>query len=203
MPVKLSQTPSPRPHLQSRLGARAIKALIYTALTCGTCSPLLANTITVTAVNTTVEQEILYLNATADIQLPEKVQAALDKGVNLFFATNVKIVKQRKWLPDKPSANLEIIRRIGFHALTKKYVVDDLTFGTTSSFADLPRALSTLGKYRQVPLISQAMISKPPGARAIMRVRLIHNKLPLPLRLKRFFSKAWKLSSNWYAWPLK
>ena len=182
--------------------ARAIKVGGGIALALAAFDSSLAETIDITAADTKIKQGTVYLDFTADIRLPEKVQAALDKGVDLFFVANVKISRDRKWLPDKASVDLEIVRRISFHALTKKYVVGDLTFDRTSSFAHLPRALSALGDYRQVPLINQAVADKSPDARVLIRVRLVHNELPLPLRLKRLFSRTWKLSSDWHAWSL-
>ena len=181
---------------------RAIGAGVGIVLTLTAFDSSLAETIEISSADTAVKQETLYLNFIADIRLPEKVQGALDKGVDLFFAADVKIARHRQWLPDKTSVNLEIIRRISFHALTKKYVVSDLTFDRRLSFTNLPGALAALGNYRQIPLINEAIADSSPDARILVRVRLVRKELPLPLRLKRFFSGTWKLSSSWYAWPL-
>lgn len=181
---------------------RAIKVVGAISLALAGFDSPLADTIEITTADIVTKQETLYLNVVADIRLPEQAQVALDKGVDLFFATDVKIARRKQWLPDETSVNLEIVRRISFHALTKKYVVRDLTFDTTSSFANLPSALAALGNHRQIPLINQAIVDRSPDTRILVRIRLIHKELPLPLRLKRFFSQTWKLSSNWYAWPL-
>ncbi len=174
--------------------------LILTALI---FSPLRAGAIEVTRADTAALDGTIHLDADATINLPESVQTALDKGVDLFFATDVKIIKDRKWLPDKALLNLEIVRRLSFHALTKKYVVDDLTLKQRKSFTSVSAALSYLGHYRKIPLVSDAVISPAPDMQARVRIRLMHRKLPLPLRLKRTFSRAWRLSSDWYAWSLR
>lgn len=166
-------------------------------------SPVLSDEIEITAVNTTIKEGTLYLDAVAKINLPQNVQDALNNGVGLFFSADMKIGRHRKLIPDKAQVNLEIIRRISFHPLTKRYIVDDLSLGGASSFTDLPDALSELGKYREIPLVNEAIISKSPDTHMLMRIRLIHKKLPPPLRLKRFFSKTWRLSSGWYAWSLE
>ncbi len=167
------------------------------------CGPLRAGAIEIASGDTSITRETVHLDATAMIELPDNVQIALDKGVDLFFATNVKIVQPRRWLPDKAAVNIEIVRRLGFHALTKKYVVDDLTLGRRKSFASLTRALSYLGRYREIPLVNETVINASPDTRVYMRIKLMHQKLPLPLRLKRTFSRAWRLSSDWYTWSLK
>ena len=168
-----------------------------------TCNPLRADTIEITAADTPLSKNSYILNADAAVRLPENVQTALDKGVDLFFLTNVRIGKSRRWLPDKSAVNLEIIRRLSFHALTKKYVVDDLTLSKRKSFTSVSRALAYLGRYRKIPLASAALIKPTPDTRVRMRIKLMDQKLPLPLRLKKIFSRAWRLSSGWYAWPLK
>lgn len=172
-------------------------------LTAPVCNPLHAGAIEVTAADTSLDDGTIHLKANATIRLPESVQTALDKGVDLFFATNVKIVKKRKWLPDKSSVNVEIIRRLSFHALTKKYVVDDLTMKRRKSFTSITSALSYLGRYRKIPLVSKVVINPSPDTQVRLRIKLRPQELPLPLRLKRVFSRAWRLSSDWYAWPLK
>lgn len=167
------------------------------------CNPLSAGTIEITAADTPLAKDTYILNADAEITLSENVQTALDKGVDLFFRTNVRIEKRRKWLLNKRVLDLEIIRRLSFHALTKKYVVDDLTLSGRKSFASVARALAHLGRYRGIPLASATMIKPAPDTRVRVRIKLMGQELPLPLRLKRVFSGAWRLSSGWYAWPLE
>ena len=120
-----------------------------------------------------------------------------------FFATQVKIGRRQTLLPDKTVVNIQLTRRLGFHALTKKYVVDDLTLGKRKSFTSVSSALVYLGRFRDVPL-ANAMVIKPASEMQVrLRIKLIAQKLPLPLRARRFFSRAWRLSSDWYIWPLK
>ena len=35
-----------------------------------------------------------------------------------------------------------------------------------------------------------------------LRSRLLSSELPLPLRMKSYFSPKWRLDSGWYQWPL-
>ena len=167
------------------------------------CPPLQAGTIEITSGGTQVEENTFHLNVDAAIELPASVRDALDKGVDLFFSTDVKIVRIRKWLPPKAALNIKIIRRLGFHALTRKYVVDDLTLGKRKSFTSVSEALAYLGRYRKVPLVSKTVIKPSPDTQVRMRIKLMPQELPTPLRLKRIFSPAWRLSSDWYAWSLK
>ena len=165
--------------------------------------PQQAIAIEVTDAKISVEKGTLYLDATSEINLLANVKAALDKGVDLFFVTNMKIVKPRKFLPDKAIMNIEIIRRLSFHALTKKYVVGDLAFKKTTSFTSLESALMTLGTYDQIPLINKAVINPSTDKKALIRIKLMSRELPIPLRLKKIFSKSWRLSSGWYVFPLE
>ena len=192
-------------------GMTAGQSLCALALLLATAEPSHAADIRITAAGAPVERSVHQLNATAVIDLPENVQAALDKGVDLFFAADVKIVTPRKWRVDRPMVNLTIVRRLGFHALTRKYVVDDTTLGRGTgkksdkrkSFTSLKAALSYLGRYRNIPLVNEAVITPSPQTKVRMRVRLMGQKLSLPLRLKRVYSKAWRLSSGWYEWSLE
>ena len=165
-------------------------------------SPLDVGAIEVTKAGTGIVDGTIHLNADVKFELPESVRTALDKGVDLFFSTNLKIVKRRKWMLDKAEVNIEVVRRLSFHALTQKYVVDDLALKRRRSFSSLSAALSYMGRYRKVPLVSDVVISRSPDMYVRMRIKLESRELPLPLRLRRVLSRAWRLSSDWYEWRL-
>ena len=162
-----------------------------------------SDSITISQVRVPVKERQLYLDATADINLPTGVNNALDKGVDLFLQTTIQILSRRALLPDKRVAELNIRRRISFHALTNKYTVDDLTFDTRKSFSSLSSALVYAGKFNAVSLLDASLAKPFDTALMRMRVSLSRRELPLALRLKSYFAREWYLSSGWHVWSLR
>lgn len=166
--------------------------------------PVSAETgIVLTQVDAPKRDGMLYLNASANIRLSDGVRAALDKGVALLFVATIQIRKKSKLLPPKRVLSLDITRRLAYHALTKKFTVDDLTFGTRRSFSSLGQALIHTGRYRDISLLDTPLINTATNVFLRMRIRLARTALPMPLRLQSYVSGAWYLSSDWYEWPLQ
>ena len=154
-------------------------------------------------VNSVVKNGIYHLDAVAEVRLPQVVRDALDNGVSLFFVTTLRIKKKKKFLWDKNIAQLDINRRLSFHALTKKYTVDDLTFNHRKSFSSLLPALKYLGRYRDVSVIGVSLAQPSPTTVMQVRIKLSRSELPVPLRMKSYLSRDWYLASDWREWPLR
>ena len=159
--------------------------------------------ITLSQVNAPIKGGLLHLDAVADVRLPAGARTALDNGVDLFLDTTIQVLSKRRFLPDKRIAELNVRRRIAFHALTNKYTVDDLTYGTRKSFSSLLNALVYAGKYQNVSLVDVSLAKPFDTSLMRMRIKLSRRELPIALRLKSYFTRDWYLSSGWYVWPLQ
>ena len=160
-----------------------------------------ANNIHITQVHTYSENELLYLDLTASIMLPAAIKEALSNGIQLSFLAEIEIYSPKRLLPDKKLAHFEIIRKLGFHALTKKFILRDLRAATNQNFNSLENALRQLGLYRGAPLTSAALSKSSPDTMMRVRIRLLQDNLPWLLYFKSRLPP-WKLSSDWYAWRL-
>ena len=150
----------------------------------------------------TVEGGTLVLDARASFNLPAVLVTALNKGVHLFFVTEVQILEHRRFLPDKKIIDLRLPRQLRFHALTRKYIIDDISASKRTSFSSLGSALSALGAYEDVVLVKARFAAASQAAYMRMRISLQRSRLPLPLRLKSYFSLPWAMSSDWRQWSL-
>lgn len=150
-----------------------------------------------------LHEQALALDADLAVRLSESVASALHNGVKLVFVTSVQVVRERPlWRRNDYLVDLELRKRLGYHALTKKYILDDLTGGARKSFSSLAGALKHLGRYRKVHVIDATIARSLDDAVVRMRLRLSRRDLPLPLRLKAMVSPSWRLASEWFAWKL-
>ncbi len=143
----------------------------------------------------------IRLGAQAAYTLPAAVIAALNRDTELVFVTRIQVLRDHRFLPDKKIADLRLRRRIAFHALTRKYIVDDLTFSRQAAFNSLDDALDHLGRHRDIAIIEKSLAAGSGATHIRVKVGLSRMDLPLPMQAQSLLPDWW-LSSDWYQWSL-
>lgn len=150
------------------------------------------------------EVEGVYrLDAVARLQLTPPVRAALDNGVDLAIAWEIEIDRHNEWWLDSDVAYIVQRYRLSFHELSLQYVVTNLNTGQQRSYTGLRTALDRIGTLLGFPLVDRVLLDDDGRYNGHVRVRLMHEELPLPLRAVALFSGAWELESEWYQWSFE
>lgn len=144
----------------------------------------------------------VLVNADFIFGLPYDVRAALNRGVDLIFVVDIEVYNPIDYLPDENLVSIDMRRRLSYHALTKKYTVDDLTFGHRSSHHRLEDAVAEIGRVRDVNLIDASIVRANRAAIVKLRINLAFSELPFPLRLQALVLPDWYINSPWFAWTL-
>lgn len=146
---------------------------------------------------------VYFVDARIDYELSDKALEALDNGVELTIQLQIEVIRKRAFLPDDLVAELQQNSTLSFEPLSQRYVVRNLNSGRQSSYATLFSALSSLGRVNGLPVIDAALLD--PEARHRMRLRVVldQDTLPGPLRLIAFWSRGFRLVSEWYGWTLR
>ena len=144
----------------------------------------------------------LRLDAEIDYQLNAEVKEALKNGVAMLFRVEVQIKSLRKWSWNKTVSSVAQTHMLKYHALSKQYIWENLNSGANDTFPDLDSALIHQGRITAMYIAETANLNQEYKYIVQLRSRLLTNKLPLPLRVKSYFSPKWQLSSGWYEWPL-
>jgi hypothetical protein len=149
-----------------------------------------------------LQAEDYVLSAEIFYRLSPKATNALKNGVPLFWAVNIKIMRQRDFWPDETVAEKNLRFRIQYQALLNIYRVRNEDSGEGGNFSSLASALDALSTIRYVPIASRTAL--PPGAHYTAGIRVVFDRelLPLPLRPFAYLNSQWYLSSDWYLWPL-
>ncbi len=150
-----------------------------------------------------LEGGVFYLNARLRIALNEAGLEALDSGLPLNAELQITVSELRRFLWDKSVANLRQRYRLRRDGLSQRYVVLNMNSGDQSSHATLNAALSALGRISDLPVIDEPLLD--PGSSYEVRIRAVLDipDVPAPLRPISFFFNDWRLSSDWYSWPLQ
>ena len=150
------------------------------------------------------EVEGVYrLDAVARLRLTPAVREALDNGVDLTIAWEIEIDRSNRWWLDADVAYVTQRYRLSLHELSLQYVVTNLNTGQRHSYTRLQAALDRIGTLVGFPLADRVLLTDGGRYTGYVRVRLLHDELPLPLRAVALFAGAWDLESEWYRWAFE
>ncbi len=145
---------------------------------------------------------VYQLNATLDLALSRAAQQAIHDGVPVVLELDISVMRKRRYLPDVEVAVLAQRWQINYHALSERFLVNNLNSGQQTSYSSLQAALLALSQLRGLPVIDEALIEK--GGRYEASLRLIasvEGGLPSTLRAMMFWVD-WKRTTDWYTWTI-
>jgi hypothetical protein len=145
---------------------------------------------------------VYYLNAWIEFRLSTEARQALESGLPLIIRVEVELLNRRRFWIDTERATLRQMYRLEYHALTERYIVENINSGDETSFATLFSALNYLGRLDGLPVLDSALLESPRGHDMRIRAVLDTEQLPGPLRLLAFWRRDWSLGSDWYRWQL-
>lgn len=132
----------------------------------------------------------------------EEALEAMRNGVALTVSIDMQVLKVNRVL-DLQVATVKAQYRIQKHALSRQFVVTDLSTGESTTYPSFTEMTAQLGRIDGLPLLDDHVLSPSAKYRVRLRATLERESLPTPLRLLAYFSRAWRLSSDWTTWPLR
>ena len=158
---------------------------------------------TIRSVETRLHNDVYQLNANIDFRFSEATLEALQNGVPLIILLDIEVERHRKWWLNKTVAELQQGYLLLYHALSEKYIVNNLNSGAQENYDSLGGAIASLGRIQELPIIDAQLVD--PGNRYTVSLRtyLDLEALPAPMRPLAYISSQWRLESDWYTWPLQ
>jgi len=185
-------------------GRALIMGLMLAYLPVGfTTASVQAEGIEINNVETRLVENVYWLNADIDFNFSNKTLDALKNGVPITIELNIVVSRHRDYLWDETIATLQQRYQLQYHALTKQYLLKNLNSTSIQSHSSLKTALAALGNIINFPLLDKNLLEDHQQYSARMRASVDVEALPVPLRLLAYITSGWRLSSEWYEWPLK
>ena len=153
--------------------------------------------------NTKLVRNVYRLNAEIEYELSESALDALHNGVPLTIELEMEVARERDWLWDETVASLQQFFRLEHHALARQYVVTNLNSGQIDTFPTLTAATDFLGGIMDFPLLDRSLLEADAKYYVSLRASLDIESLPAPLRPVAYLSGDWRLTSDWFQWPLR
>lgn len=140
-------------------------------------------------------------DADFEIALNPKLERALEKGIVLYFVTELNLMKARWYWLDERVAHSRVREGLSYYALTRQY---RLSRGALSqNFASLNEALQALSRVRDRPIIANSELQQDTEYIVEIRMRLDISALPKPFQVETLGSREWDLSSGILQWITK
>ena len=165
--------------------------------------PTLASDAQIHDVRTLLSDGVYRLGARIDFRLNDTLQQALQNGVPLVLELRIEVIRERDWLWAERAAELRQRFGLQFHALTRRYLVDNYSTDVQYSFLELEEALDYIGNIYDLPLIDANLLKPQYTYWVRMRADLDIESLPTPVRLWAYLGSDWSLQSDWHQWPLQ
>jgi Domain of unknown function (DUF4390) len=148
-------------------------------------------------------ERVYQLNATLDLALSKNAAQAIHEGVPVVLELDLSVVRKRRYLPDVEVASLVQRWQIHYHALSERFIVNNLNSGQQASYSSLATALAALSDVRGLPVIDEALIER--GSRyeaSLKATAAVEGGLPAALKFIIFWID-WKRSTDWYTWTVR
>lgn len=133
-------------------------------------------------------------DADFEITLNPKLERALEKGMVLYFVTELNLMSSRWYWLDERVGHSRVREGLSYYALTRQY---RLSRGTLSqNFGTLKEALQALSRVRDRPIIASSELQHDTEYTVELRMRLDISALPKPFQVETLGSKEWDLSGT-------
>lgn len=133
-------------------------------------------------------------DADFEIALNHKLERALEKGIVLYFVTELNLMNSRWYWLDERVAHSRVREGLSYYALTRQY---RLSRGTLSqNFGTLKEALQALSRVRDRPIVEISELQPDTEYTVELRMRLDISALPKPFQVETLGSKEWDLSGT-------
>lgn len=146
-------------------------------------------------------EEGYQFDADFEITLNSKQENALERGIILYFVTELNLMSSRWYWLDERVAHSRVREGLSYYPLTRQY---RLTRGTLSqNFGTLKGALQALGRVRDRPIAALSELKPDTDYTVELRMRLDISALPKPFQVETLGSKEWDLSTGVLYWNTK
>lgn len=150
-----------------------------------------------------LEDGVYYVHARISYPLSDQALETLQSGVPLNFELRIEVTRVRRYIPDSNVATLLQRYQLRFNTLANRYVVRNLNSSAQQSFATLDAALSFLGRVSDLPILDSTLLEPDKTYELRLQAELDIRRLPKPLQFVAFWIDDWRLTSEWYVWPLQ
>lgn len=135
------------------------------------------------------------LNASFQMDLGQRLEDAVGKGLPLIFLTEVEIARPRWYWFNEKTVSITQVNRLSYNALTQQYRV--ASGSLTQRFSSLSEALVMISRVSRLRLAARPELKPGSQYEVAVRMRLDVSQLPKPFQINAMTNREWTLGSDW------
>jgi len=184
-----------------RLSSRAC-AVLLCALACLLPVAAHAESVEFRDARLAPREEGWALEAEFDVELPARLEDAVNKGVALTFTLDFELTRPRWYWLDEKAAQFTQSYRLDYHALTRQYRLSAGLGSLYLSFPTLADALRVLAQPK-IYAVERGKLKPGESYTGNVRLRLDVSRLPKPFQVENLTNREWVLDSDWKKFAFK
>ncbi len=172
-------------------------------LACGWSTPALhAAEIEIVHAQLEATEEGYRLASQFAFELKHPLEAALNRGMPLYFTTDVELTRPRWYWFDENAVRAAHTIRVSYNVLTRQYYA--ATVGSLrQSFPTLEDAMSLVRRPSRWLVADKDALKSGATYNVAVRMRLDVTQLPKPFQVNAMNDSDWHLSSDWKTFTFK
>jgi hypothetical protein len=155
----------------------------------------------VTAARIEASDEGYRLAATFSFELGKSVESAIERGIPMYFTTDVELTRPRWYWTDEKAVQTSQTVKIGYNAWTRQFTAA-INNSIPQSFRSLDDALGVV-KSRRWLIADRSALNSGAVYNVGVRMKLDINQLPAPLQFGALNSSDWHLNTDWKRFTYK
>jgi hypothetical protein len=137
----------------------------------------------------------VLLSADFTLSLTETLSDAVNRGLPLYFLTEIQVLRGRWYWLDETVVQTQIEWRLSYHALTRQFRV--AASGRSDSFGSLEEALAAMSSVKRWFVAPLSKFEPRTTYEAWVRMRLDTTRLPKPFQMTALTDSDWNPQSEW------
>jgi hypothetical protein len=149
-----------------------------------------------------MEDTLLLLDSTIEINLPGYINKAIDQGfaVPLMFEVEVRVYSKYWW--DEKLLSLKQQYQLHYLPMLSSYAIYDLNANQRTYFNSRKEAVQYLKIIYSYPMFDINNVNQSGRVYMRMRAGIDVDELPLPLKSSSLWDNDWGLQSDWFEWTI-
>ncbi len=139
--------------------------------------------------------DLVLLSADFTLALTETLRDAVNRGLPLYFLTEVQVQRNRWYWLDETVVATQIEWRLSYHALTRQFRV--AVSGRSDSFGSLEEALAAMTSVKGWSVAPLSKFEPRTVYEVWVRMRLDTTRLPKPFQMTALTDSDWNPQSEW------
>ena len=150
----------------------------------------------------TMQDTLLILDSTLEVNLPDYINKALDQGfaMPLMFEVEVRVYSKYWW--DEKLLSLKQQYKLHYLPMLSSYVIHDLNANQRTYFNSRQAAVEYFKVIYAYPMFDISNINQSDNVYMRLRAGIDVDELPLPLKSSSLWDNNWALRSDWFEWKI-